>query len=50
MLASRNVGGFLRLLIESFRFKDGDDYEYEIFSKLLIQRNDLFDIKDFVKN
>ena len=30
MVTSRNVGRFLMLLIESFRFKD--DYEYEIFS------------------
>ena len=30
MVASRDMGCFFRLTLESFKFKDEDDYEYEI--------------------
>ena len=30
VVASRDIGCFFRLTLESFRFKDEDDYEYEI--------------------
>ena len=30
VVASRDIGCFFRLMLESFRFKDEDDYEYEI--------------------
>ena len=30
VVASRDIGCFSRLILESFRFKGEDDYEYEI--------------------